>query len=115
MKNLKIIMLGIILGPCMLSARLHAAEPNWKSLGQFQQFIYFYDPASLTHPAKNIVRLSTKEECADKKECRELHKKWIKESKGQLSPAYENWAYRVNSIEIHCKRTIRGSGLACCK
>jgi hypothetical protein len=99
----RIIILGMIVFLFSLLSRSNAAEMDWKSLGQFNEFIHYYSPASVSHPTKDIVRLWTKEECADKNKCRELHKKWIKESKGQLSPAYERWAYRINSTEMHCK------------
>ncbi len=80
-----------------------AAGADWKIYGKIDPFVEYYDPGSLSYPTKDIVRLQLKSVCADKNKCRELHKKWIRESKGQMDPAYEKWAYRLSSVEIQCK------------
>ncbi len=101
---------GKVLGPpiflvffLLASLNSGAAGADWKVYGKSDPFVEYYDPRSLSHPAKDIVRLQLKSVCADRNKCRELHKKWIRESKGQMDPAYEKWAYRLSFVEIECR------------
>jgi hypothetical protein len=80
-----------------------AADKGWKPYVKGDPFISSYDPGSVTRPSKDIVRVRVKDECTDKAKCREWHRKWIAESKGQMKSEYEHFAYRISSVEIQCK------------
>jgi hypothetical protein len=101
----KMLASSIFLFLILISLNTGAAGADWKIYGKIDPFVQYYDPGSLSYPTKDkdIVRLQLKSVCIDKNKCRELHKKWIRESKGEMNPAYEKWAYSLSSVEIQCR------------
>jgi hypothetical protein len=88
----------------ILTSLISGAEAaDWKLYGKMDPFIEYYDAGSLSYPTKDVVRVQLRSVCSDKNKCKELHKKWIRESKGQMDPAYEKWAYRLSFAEIQCR------------
>jgi hypothetical protein len=67
---------------------------DWKQVRSTGSATLYYDSAEITHPSKDIIKVSTKWTYTEK---------GIKNAKEVFGKNYENLGYSIKSYEINCK------------
>ncbi len=67
---------------------------DWKQVRSTGSAIVYYDAEEITHPSKDIVKVSTKWSYTEK---------GIKNAKEVFGKNYENLSYSIKSYEFNCK------------
>ncbi len=73
---------------------------DWKVLGKTNEFNYYYDVESITHPSKDIIRVQVKNTSINNKG-KDLVLRAAKED-GRSTKGYENYAHGITVHEIKC-------------
>jgi hypothetical protein len=76
---------------------------DWKFLGKTNEFNYYYDVESVTHPSKDITKVQTKNASINDKG-KDLVLRLLREAKADKRSikAYENYTHSVVVHEIRC-------------
>ena len=91
---MKELTLSFLLGISILLGYSVVWGTDWKQVRSTGSAILYYDTEEITHPSKDIVKVSTKWAYTEK---------GIKNAKEVFGDKYENLSYSIKSYEINCK------------